>query len=543
MGDDRSSDEKDTATPPSSSSSSASSHRFERHFLDAIVDSVADPIFVKDDEHRWVVLNRAMEALFGRSREELLGKSDFEFFPEEEARVFWEKDRVVLETGEVNENEENFTDAEGVTHTISTKKQRFFDEDGKPHLVGVIRDISQQKETERTLLEAKEVAESGARAKSEFLANVSHELRTPLNAILGMTTLLLETNLDDKQEDYARTIRDSSDVLLTLINDLLDLVKTDSHRIELEELAFDVPTCVERAVALLSPRAREKGLEISVEIDESVPPAVVGDVTRIRQVLLNLLSNAVKFTERGSVAVRATARPIDDDRVCLRLEVEDTGIGIPEDRLDRLFIPFSQLDPSTTRRYGGTGLGLALSRRLAERMGGTLEVRSRERRGSTFGCELPLRVARDEGAAPDAEVLPGDDLSELGARHRLRILIAEDNHVSQKVARLILRRFGYEADVAADGQEVLDLLTLRSYDVVLMDVHMPLLDGLAVTERIRARPSDFGAPWIVGVTASALPEDVERCFEAGMNAHLAKPVRPQALYDALLEAPSAGDRS
>jgi PAS domain S-box-containing protein len=505
-------------------------------FLFSIVDAVADPIFVKDEQHRWIALNLAMGEMFGVERESLLGRSDFDFFPEEEAQVFWEKDQLVFDGGEVNVNEEDFTDADGVTHHISTKKQRFVDAHGRPFLVGVIRDVTEQKKSERALLEAKEAAESAARAKAAFLANVSHELRTPLNAVLGMTALLADTELDEEQREYARIIRQSGDDLLTLINDLLDLVKADEDRIELEELVFEVSACVERSVALVAPRAREKGLSLQLHTTPRVPAAVVGDITRVRQVLVNLLSNAVKFTDSGAVEVRVDASPRDgvDGEVELAFEVRDTGIGIPADRLDRLFVPFSQVDRSTTRRFGGTGLGLAISRRLARRMGGDIDVESVEGEGSTFRFTLGARPA----ALPHKGEEPlGSGLEPLGGSHPLRLLVAEDNHVNQKVARLMLRKLGYEADVAASGEEVIEALQRQRYDVVLMDVQMPGMDGLEATRRLRAQLPTERQPFVVALTASALPSDVERCRQAGMDAHLAKPVHPAELRATLAGAP------
>jgi signal transduction histidine kinase/ActR/RegA family two-component response regulator len=417
---------------------------------------------------------------------------------------------------------------------------------------------------ERTvaLRAALERAEAATRAKSEFLATMSHEIRTPLNGVVGMIELLRGTRLDGEQRGYVETLLQSADTLFAIINDVLDFSRIEAGRLELERRPFSPLRLAQDVLALLRPQAEHKGLALMLWAGP-LPERALGDPTRLQQVWLNLLSNAIKFTERGEVRLEVRAEPLDDGRWRLHGAVTDTGIGIGAAQLERLFEAFTQVDSSMARRFGGSGLGLAISSRLLELMDGTIRVDSRPGEGSRFGFDLRLEPARPEPDAPwDApggalgaadgaadgvagattDVAPGaDGSSPAPSLSGLRVLLAEDNPVNQTLALATLAKMGVRATLARDGAEAVEAVRASTWDVVLMDMQMPGVDGLEATRRIRAAGDALAQPWIVALTANAFERDRQACLEAGMDDFVAKPFRQQTLRRALERAPRAAD--
>jgi len=636
----------------------------EARFRD-VVDIPGKFVWEMTLEGKLQFLSERVTELLGYSVEEMKQRGFFEHLDPEDASVATAKFYYAAQKSQrFSDLEFRMRTKDGSDVWLSTRGVPMFEPDGTT-LVGyrgICEDITERRQIQHEVMAAKESAESANRAKSEFLANMSHEIRTPMNAIVGMTGLLLGTNLNSEQRDYAQTIRSSADTLLTIISEILDFSKIESGKLELEDHPFDLPVVVEEAVDCVAIQCGEKGIDLFWTIAPDMPMGFSGDVTRVRQILVNLLANAVRFTSKGDVSIAVSRAHDEAGHDYVLFSVRDTGIGIPADKIDKLFQSFSQVDASTTRKYGGTGLGLAISRKLSELMGGNIWVESEEGKGSTFQVAIPLKEApgpkplqpnailqgktlliavthpgvramieslvtswgmiavamgtgaellaklraglpfqgaviddvlpdmtardlvqeirRQRGAAGTPCVLlcslqqqasHGQNLppgfvaclakpahfqqlhgilatslkggkvtnkllrstgridSGFGQRRPLRLLLAEDNIINQKVATRILSQMGYRPDVVHNGVEVLEALERQKYDVILMDIQMPEMDGLEATRRIRQTYTGNRRPWIIAMTANAMDSDRKNCFEAGMDGYLSKPVRIEAL--------------
>ena len=505
----------------------------ERQILRALIDNVPDYMYVKDTDCRFLLANLAVATQMGaKNPEELIGKTDFDFYPRELATTFFEDEQRVIRSGKAEINrEESGLDPKGNFSQVLTTQVPLRDTSGKvTGLVGVGHDITHLKKIQAEMQGAREAAEKASRAKSEFLANMSHEIRTPLNGIMGMTDLALETELNREQRECLETVKVSADSLLTVINDILDFSKIEAGKIDLEFVDFEVRDSLESALKTLAVRADEKGLELLCEVAPEVPEVARGDITRLRQVLLNLVGNAIKFTNDGEIAVKVRQGARDGQELILHFTVSDTGIGIPKDKLEMIFDPFSQADSSTTRKYGGTGLGLTISARLVRMMGGQIWVESEEGRGSQFHFTVHLQVADSKevkiGSPAPPEVLRG-----------VRVLVVDDNRTNLRILEGMMKRWEMIPLCVESGEQALAELASakdegRAFGLIVTDMHMPKMDGFEFVEHIREKP-ELSTATIMMLTSAGHRGDAERCQKLGVSAYLLKPIRQSELREAI----------
>ena len=504
--------------------------RDQQFYTRSLIESNIDALMTTDPGGFITDVNKQMEALTGCTRDELIGAPFKDFFtdPERAAAGI----NLVLAEKKVTDYELTARDRDGRQTVVSYNATTFYDR-GR-NLQGVFaaaRDITERKQVEAELKSAKAVAESASRTKSDFLASMSHEIRTPMNSIMGIADLLAKTELTAEQDKYVQIFQRAGENLLNLINDILDLSKVEASQLELEKTGFSLLDHLEKVTEMVGPRAQEKGLALAITVAPGVPTQLIGDPTRLRQVLLNLLGNAIKFTHTGHVSLNVSMRPGSPSPAELQFTVIDTGIGIPPGNLGRVFERFIQADTSTTRRFGGSGLGLTICRQLVELMGGQIRVESDVGVGSTFSFVVPFELldTRDRPAAGPVD--PDQDQALLP----LRILLAEDSPDNCTIILAYLEHTPYVVEIAESGAVAFAMFTARQYDLVLMDRQMPVMDGLAATKAMRAWEAAHGREEtpIIALTASALKGDREMCLSAGCSAFLTKPIKQSVLLRAI----------
>jgi len=490
-----------------------------------LADNVTDVISLASADNQRLYVSPSIERILGFAPGELLVTPNYTYMhPEDTEMVQAFIESTTLETGPQTLDYRVFT-KDGDTVWAETTFSRL--NDGSGRLLGVSRDITHKKALEGELMDALARSEAAAAAKTDFLANMTHELRTPLTAILGFSGLLRRSEaLSERDARQVGLIHDASQTLLGVIGDILDFSKLEAGGLELDPEPFDPGETARSAAALVADQAAAKGLALTVTVDDAMP-ALVGDAARLRQVLLNFLSNAIKFTRAGGVELALSYR-IAGGLGHLRVEVHDSGIGVEPEHIDQLFARFTQADASVSRRFGGTGLGLAISKQIIETMSGRIGATSLVGEGSTFWFEVGLPLAGDWTAAVEA------DHANAALERPLRVLVVEDNAVNRELITTLLGPFEIEIDTACDGAEAVEAVGRQRYDVVLMDVQMPIMDGLTATRRIRAMADGAVARTpIVAMTANVLPDQIARCREAGMDDHLGKPINPARLLQTL----------
>ena len=493
----------------------------QRALLDTVLDSVDAYVVMKDENLRFRYVNARMLEVLERPIEQILGRQASELIGEELSASFHAREQQICATGVKFIGEERFVDTHGKVHHLWSVKVPMGPPGAVTGLIGLSTDVTE-------LHQLKERADAASQAKSDFLSNMSHEIRTPMNSIIGMAHLALKSVADVRQRDYLQKIYHSGQHLLGLINDILDFSKIEAGKLELEVLDFRLDTLLANIASQLGDAAAVKGLILQFDIAPELPQRWRGDPLRLEQVLLNLASNAIKFSDNGSIYVRVRQSEERASHALLRFEVQDRGIGMKQEEVAQLFRSFHQADPSTTRKYGGSGLGLVISKQLAELMGGEVGVHSQPGLGSTFW--FTARLDKYAGAPEDSA---GDgEPPLLDVIRGASILLVEDNVFSQQVGCELLEDAGAIVRVANNGREALELLARQSYDCVLMDVQMPEMDGFEATRRIRADPLLAGL-LVIAMTANAGSEDRVRCLEAGMDEFLTKPIAPMLLFQLL----------
>jgi len=514
--------------------------RIRAEVLDTLLATIPALVYFKDVDLNYILINKAFEEFTGFNLELVRGKKIGEILPGYNSATYSKIEEEVIHSGNPHYNIEEILRLGTKDIWLSTNLAPYRDINGKiMGLVGVSYDITQRKSFEAELLSAKELAEAGTRAKSDFLANISHEIRTPLNGIIGMSDILKHTGLNNDQIGLLESLQASANSLLNLVNDILDFSKIEAGKLDFELVRFDIRKVLEEIRDILAFKADDKALDFKIIIEPDIPVNLVGDPHRLKQVILNLATNAIKFTSKGYVHIQAGIEENRTDDICLKFVVKDTGIGISPANQKLLFKAFSQVDASTTRKFGGTGLGLSISKLLAEMMGGKIGLQSKLNEGSEFwftGVFKKLSVGRN------MDLPINDDRKNLLEKLEkdLYVLLVEDNKVNQKIAIHNLTKIGYRIDLAENGNQAITKFMRGSHDLILMDIQMPLINGFQAATKIRQiehyRNSKYGTRKripIIALTANAMKGDRDACLAAGMDGYISKPFKPHELIETL----------
>ncbi|KYG75759.1 hypothetical protein AWW68_07945 [Roseivirga spongicola] len=493
-----------------------------------VLDSIPDPMFTINRDLCYSDYQVVKEDDLWFKPSEFIGKRVKDVVPEQKGIYFEEAIQKTFESGQVQTLEYDFGEGD---------EQEFFEgriiKLDEERVLVISRDITPQKKLERELRKAKSAAESAAQAKSNFLATMSHEIRTPMNGVVGMISLLAETDLNEEQKEFVETIQSSSDTLLRIINDILDYSRIESGKLAFEESLFYLKKVIDDSIGLIKFEAQRKGILMNAVVDEDVPNFIRTDRGRLRQVLLNLLSNAVKFTEHGSIVLRVSVERLTDKNVNLLFKIKDTGIGIPKDKLQGLFREFTQVDSSHTRKFGGTGLGLAIVKKLVKMLNGKISVESEVGVGSVFTFSIRAKLASKMPAKPEDQAEEEAQQDFIGEDYPMRVLMAEDNSVNRKLTTLFLERMGYVPEVVSDGLDVIKKLKTKTFDVILLDIAMPQMDGYEVLKLVRQMDLE-NQPRVIGVSANAFKGDIEKGMSLGLDDYLVKPLRFNELKEKLI---------
>jgi len=511
--------------------------RNQQKLIQDIIDNIPWIVYIKDIEGRYMLINKKMEEVMGMPADDIIGQTD-ELLITDSARFLeykYSDDKV-----RINKTISTFEDVvnlpNGEMQYLWVTKFPLLDEEGNVrNICGLATDITERKEVELKLLKAKKEADQARAAQESFLANMSHEIRTPMNGIIGMGNLLMSTLLNEEQKDFTENIQESAHNLLAIINDLLDFSKIKSGKFQLEHSPFKLRQLLNRTLYPLQFKAEEKLIGLELEIEGEVPDVLIGDSLRLQQIIINLVGNAIKFTSKGGVTVKVACGAEEKGYVDLLMSVSDTGIGIPDSKLHYIFESFTQNSASSSRKYGGTGLGLAIVKQLVELQYGEISVDSTLNKGSVFSLTIPYKIGADVLVAEDHLQRVDESQSMLSG---INVLVAEDNLINQKVVKNTLLKQGADVALAFNGKEVIEHLKNRDFDVILMDLQMPEVDGYSATRYIRAVMKSK-IP-IVAMTADALKGEAERCFEAGMTGFISKPFEPRDLYEQILRAKAEG---